>query len=161
MSRAPRLRRGRWFADLKAEALAWWVRASSDQRLGSVMRSHVRRVLLWQIFRTISQRAQPERRLNAVVEFRISGRRGGGIDRYQLLLADGRCRTSRHTRRTPAVSLELEPVAFLRLVGGTASPERLLLAGKLKLRGRLLLALALPSALRLPARRPGRGRGSG
>lgn len=45
-------------------------------------------------------------------------------------------------------------MAFLSLVGGTASPQRLLIGGKLKLRGDLLLALALPSALRLPKRRP-------
>ena len=59
--------RRRWLPDLKAEALAWWVSASSDQRLQSVMRSHLRTVLLWQIFRTIRQRAQPEKRVNAVV----------------------------------------------------------------------------------------------
>jgi SCP-2 sterol transfer family len=51
------------------------------------------------------------------------------------------------------VTLELEPVAFLRLVGGSASPQRLLIAGKLKLHGDLVVALALPNALRLPGRR--------
>ena len=114
------------------------------------MRSRLRGVLLWQIFRTIRQRAQPDARLNAVVEFRITGRRDGGIDRYQLMLTDGRCTTSRRGGRTPALTLELEPVAFLRLVGATASATRLLIARKLKLRGDLMLALALPAALRLP-----------
>lgn len=118
------------------------------------MRSHIRGVLLWQIFRTIRQRAQPRKSLNAVVEFRITGRRDGGIDRYRLAFSGGRCRASRQDGTTPALTLELEPVAFLRLVGGTASPQRLLLAGKLKLRGDLLLALALPTTLRLPKRRP-------
>lgn len=148
--------RRRWFPDLKAEALAWWVSGASDQRLESLMRSHLRGLLLWQIFRTISQRAEPEKRVNAVVEFRITGRRDGGDDRYQLALTDGRCRTSRHGLRRPALTLELEPVAFLRLVGGTASPQRLLLAGKLKLRGDLILALALPGTLRLPKGPPPR-----
>ena len=142
-----------WFADLKAEALAWWVRAASDARLRSVMHSPLRGVLLWEIFRTIRQRARPEKRINATVEFRIGGRRDGGIDRYRLTLADGRCRASRRNGRRPALTLELEPVAFLRLVGGTASPQRLLLAGKLRLRGDLILALALPRTLRVPRRR--------
>ena len=145
--------RRRWLPDLKAEGLAWWVRASSDERLRRVMDSHVRGVLLWQVFRTIRQRAQPDKRVDAVVEFRISGRRGGGVDSYRLMLVDGRGRTSRHNRRTPALTLELEPVAFLRLVGGTASPQRLALAGKLRLRGDLVLALALPKTLRIPRRR--------
>lgn len=117
------------------------------------MRSRLRGVLLWQIVRTIRQRAQPDTRLNAVVEFRITGRRDGGSDRYQLTLIDGRCEASRRCRRRPALTLELDPVAFLRLVGGTAGPQRLLIAGKLKLRGDLVLALALPTALRLPGRR--------
>jgi hypothetical protein len=146
--------RKRWFPDLKAKALVWWVSRASDRRLQSVMRSRLRGVLLWQIFRTIRQRAQPDARLNAVVEFRITGRRDGGIDRYQLMLTDGRCRRSRRGGRTPALTLELEPVAFLRLLGATAGATRLLIAGKLKLRGDLMLALALPAALRLPRRRP-------
>jgi len=111
-------------------------------------------VLLWQIVRTIAQRAQPDARVEAVVEFRITGRRDGAIDRYQITLSNGRARASRGTGPAPALTLELEPVAFLRLVGGTASPQRLLIAGKLKLRGDLILALALPTALRIPKGRP-------
>ena len=118
------------------------------------MRGPLRGAVLWQIFRTIRQRAQPDARVDAVVEFRITGRRDGGIDRYQLALTDGRGRRPRHDTRKPALTLELDPVAFLRLVGGTASAERLLIAGKLKPRGDLLLALALPTALRVPRRRP-------
>ena len=111
-------------------------------------------VLLWQIFRTIAQRAQPDARVEAVVEFRITGRRDGRISRYQITLINGRARASRGTGPAPALTLELEPVAFLRLVGGTASPQRLLIMGKLKLRGDLILALALPTALRIPGGRP-------
>ena len=118
------------------------------------MRGRLRGVLLWQIFRTILQRAQPDSRVDAVVEFRIMGRRDGVTDRYQLALIDGRGRRPRRDAPRPALTLELEPVAFLRLVGGTASAQRLLIAGKLKVRGDLLLALALPRALRIPRRRP-------
>lgn len=146
--------RRRLFADLKAEAFAWWVRTAPDQRLRSVMRSRCRSVLLWAIFRTIRQRAQPDTRVNAVVEFGIAGRRDGGIDRYQLAFTNGRCMTSRHNRRKPALTLTIEPVAVLHLAGGIASPQRLFIAGRLKLRGDLILALALPATLRIPGRRP-------
>jgi SCP-2 sterol transfer family len=146
--------RKHWFADLKAEALACYVGRTSDQRLESVIRSRVRGVLLWLIFRTIRQRAQPHLRVNAVVEFRITGRRDGGVDRYRLALAGGRASEPRLAGQEPALTLELEPVAFLRLASGTASPQRLLIARKLKLHGDLMLALALPTALRLPTSRP-------
>lgn len=149
-------RRGRRLPDLKAEALAWWVSRASDRRLHWVMHSRLRGVLTWQIFRTMRQRAHPDPHINAVVEFRITGRGDGGIDRHQLALAGGQCRTSAHGVRKPALTLELEPVAFLRLVTGASSPERLLISGKLKLGGNLLLALALPTALRLPKGRPPR-----
>jgi putative sterol carrier protein len=117
------------------------------------MRGRLRGLVLWQIFRTIRRRAQPDPRVDAVVEFRITGRRDGGIDRYQLALIDGRGRRPEHDEPKPALTLELEPVALLRLIGGTASAERLLIAGKLKVRGDLLLALALPTALGAPRRR--------
>ena len=54
------------------------------------MRGWLGGVLLWQIFRTIAQRAQPDARVEAVVEFRITGRRDGGINRYQITLINGR-----------------------------------------------------------------------
>src|ERR1035438_9030946 len=44
MKTVERRPRRRWFPDLKAEALAWWVRRASDQRLQSVMRSRLRGV---------------------------------------------------------------------------------------------------------------------
>jgi putative sterol carrier protein len=94
------------------------------------------------------------------VEFRITGRRDGRINRYQITLNNGRGRASRGAGPAPTLTLELEPVAFLRLVGGTASPQRLLIAGKLKLHGDLILALALPTALRIPQGRPPRTRPS-
>jgi len=143
-----------WFADLKTDALGWWVRRTGDERLRRVIASRCRGVLLWLIFRTIRQRAQPDTRVNAVVEFRITGRRDGGVDRYRLALSGGRASKSGLAGQEPALTLELEPVAFLRLAGGTASPQRLLIARKLKLHGDLMLALALPTALRLPTSRP-------
>jgi hypothetical protein len=105
-------RRPRWFADLKAEALACWVTSTSEPRLRSVMRGRLRGVLLWQIFRTIRRRAQPDPRLNAVVEFRITGRRDGGMDRYRFALIDGRGKRPSREAREPALTIELEPVAF-------------------------------------------------
>jgi hypothetical protein len=154
MKTVKRRPRKHWFADLKAEALTCWVKRTSDQRLLSVIRSPVRGVLLWLIFRTIRQRAQPDTRVNAVIKFRITGRRDGGVDCYRLALTGGRASKSGLAGQEPALTLELEPVALLQLAGGTASPQRLLIARKLKLHGDLMLALALPTALRLPTSRP-------
>ena len=78
------------------------------------MRGWLGGVLLWQIFRTIAQRAQPDARVEAVVEFRITG---GGTAR--LPLPDHAHQRPRQGIErpgpAPALTLELEPVAFLRL----------------------------------------------
>jgi hypothetical protein len=107
---------------------------------------------MWQVFRTMRQRVDRQRAkgIDAVVEFRVAGRRDGGIDRYQVAIADGRCMTSRRGTGEPAVTLGLGPVAFLRMVGGDVSGPRLLIAGRLKLRGDLLLAARLPRVLNVP-----------
>ncbi len=144
----------RRYGDVKAQWLTIWVRSASDDRLAAVMRSPLRRLLVGAIVRTIAQRAQPGAGVNATVEFRVRGRRGGGSDRYRVTLAGGRGRASRRGHRPPALTLELEPVAFLRLTGGTAGILRLLIAGTLRLRGDLALALVLPAALRLPTVQP-------
>jgi hypothetical protein len=93
----------RWLADRKAEMFARWVRHASDERLGSVMHSPLRGILLWQVFRTICQRFDRARaaKLDAVVEFRIRGRRPGRLDRYQVAVAGGDCATRRRGERTP------------------------------------------------------------
>ncbi len=138
------------FADFKAEALARWVRAAHEEKLESVMGSRLRQVILWQIVRTIGQRAAPDEHLDAVLEFRITGRPDGDADRYQLTLAAGRCATSRRDLRQPTLTFEIDAVAFLRLTGGTVSVHRLILTRRLKLSGDLWLALSLPRMLRLP-----------
>jgi hypothetical protein len=68
-------------------------------------------------FRTIRQRAEHESRVDAVVEFRITGGQDGRIDRYQLALIDGQGRTPRRDAPGPALTLELEPAVRVRLVG--------------------------------------------
>jgi len=139
-------------ADRKAELLARWVKAATDERLEAVMRGLHRRVLLWQIFRTMRQRVDPDRGWggDAVVEFRIRRHRADGVDRYQLVIAEGRCTTTRSAKRTPTLTLEMQPVVFLRLVGGAASAPALILTRKLRVSGDLLLAARLPTLLKIP-----------
>lgn len=116
------------------------------------MRGSLRGILLWQIFTTMRQRFDGDRgrRVEAVVEFRI-GRPGRRlVDRYQLVMAGGRCRRPRHGTLTPTVTLEVDSVSFLRLVGGVAGAPGLLLRGRLKVGGDLLLAARLPTLLNIP-----------
>ncbi len=139
-------------ADGQAQMLRRWVAGASDDRLESVMRGPLRRVLLWQIFRTMGRRFDAERggRVEAVVEFRVGRPGPGPADRRQLVMAGGRCRAPRRRTDAPTLTLELDSVSFLRLVAGSTGAPWLLLRGKLRIGGDLLLAARLPGLLRIP-----------
>ena len=132
--------------------LARWVAGASDERLESVMRSPLRAVLLSQILRTTRQRFDParSRELDAVVEFAIRRPGRHGVDHCQIALVDGRCTTQRRGNQVPTVVLALDSVSFLRLAGGAIPAATLLLSGRLRVRGDLLLAARLPRLLGIP-----------
>ena len=139
-------------ADFKARLFARWVAGASTPQLERVMRSPLRRMLLWQIFQTMRRRVDPARAagVDAVIEFRI--RRSGGTpaERAQVVLAGGRCTTSRGGDRRPSVTLDMGPATFLRLVGGASSAPKLMLQGRLWVWGDLMLAARLPELLNIP-----------
>jgi putative sterol carrier protein len=146
-------------ADLKAQSLAAWVADASDERLARVMRGPLRRVLLWQIFRTMGQRFDPERAegIDAVVEFQVKDGRDGRTDHRQVTIADGRCTTSARRLGEPTLTVAVGPVAFLKLVSGESGPRRLMVTGRLRVRGDLRLALRLPGVLGVPRQPTGGG----
>ena len=139
--------------------LARWVAGAPPERLDAVMSGPLRGLLLWQIFRTMGRRFDPDQApgLDAVVEFRIRGSRPGSVDRFQVVVAAGRCRATRGGGRAPTVTLDMGPVSFLRLVGGADGALRLILRGKLRVWGDPVLALRLPRLLNIPGR-PANGR---
>jgi hypothetical protein len=65
-------------------------------------------------------------------------------------MAGGRCRRPRHRRQAARVILEMDSVSLLRLIGGAAGAPGLLVRGRLKVAGDLLVAAPLPTLLRFP-----------
>src|SRR5437773_1722052 len=94
-------------SDLVANRFARVVRASSKGRLERAMRGPQRRVILTQIFRAMPRQYRREAAgdVEAVVHWEIGGGRNGAADRYEMVLADGRCRTSRRPRREPNLTI--------------------------------------------------------
>ena len=147
------LRRARrWVADCRAELFARWVARASTDQLEAVMQSPLRGVLLWQVFRTMRQRFDGDRAsgVDAVVEFRIRRSGAGRADCYQVMIAGGRCETTRGPRWAATVTLDMGAASFLRLVGGAAGAPKLVLLGKLRVWGDPLLAARLPGLLNIP-----------
>jgi putative sterol carrier protein len=99
----------------------------------------------------MERRFEPERAagLNAVVQWEIA-RPGGGADRWQLVIGDGRCRATRRLDREPTLTLKLDDVTFLDLVTGAANGPALYMSGRLRVEGDPMRAAALTSAFKVP-----------
>ena len=110
------------------------------------------------VIRTV-KRAMPRRfnadkagELQAVVEFWITGGRGGRSENWQVVIEDRSCRVTEVLEREPDLTVEIDGVPFLKLITGTAAGPALFLKGDLKLQGDLMLASRLPRIFRPPRR---------
>ena len=87
---------------------------------------------------------------DAVIEWRIFDKPGGGYDRYQVVIRDGACRVEKEADLSPRVTFKLKPVDFLKLVTGNAAGPVMLMTGKLKIEGDLMFAAGVQSLFQIP-----------
>ena len=88
--------------------------------------------------------------LDAVIHWRIGDRPDGGVDTYQLVIADGRCELSPRPEAEAALTLSLGAVEFLQLITGNAHPVLLVMRGKLKTTGDLAVTAKFPTLFDIP-----------
>lgn len=127
------------------------VRDATDEQLEEGIAAN-RTAILEQIFEAMPARLNPARvaRMSAVVDWEISGLGGGGVDRYRVVIRDGRCAVMREGDEPADVTFRLGPVDFVKLVGGRVSGPELFLFGRLEIRGNLMLAARMPSLFSIP-----------
>lgn len=89
--------------------------------------------------RFAAERAQ---RLRAVVELRV-GNRPPDIERFQLVIADGRCDLAERPL-PPTTIIEVDPEDLADLLGGRTKVAQLFMSQRLRVRGDMLLAARLP-----------------
>lgn len=127
------------------------VAGASDDQLREGLATN-RDQILGEIFNRMPERFDPQRAggVDAVVEWRIGDRLGGGRDEWHLIIAGGVCRVVQGPADSPTVTLELSPLNFIKLITNNASGPRLFLFGKLKITGNLGLAVRMQSFFRIP-----------
>ncbi len=86
----------------------------------------------------------------AVIEWRILDKPGGGYDRYQVVVTGGTCAVEKDGGHAPRVTFKLKPVDFLKLVTGSAMGPLMFMTGKLKIDGDLMFAATVQSLFRIP-----------
>jgi putative sterol carrier protein len=137
--------------DIDSGAFSSWVRGASDSELASLI-GEDRDALLDEIFRRMEHHFDRAAAgdLDAVIEWRIVDRPGGGLDRYQARIAGGRCRVQRDGSDAPRLTIDIRPAEFLRVVTGAVSGPRLFMLRRVRVGGDLMLAGRLASLFRIP-----------
>ena len=88
--------------------------------------------------------------IDAVVHWVIGDRPDGGADTYELVIANGACRLSARPDRSPALTLTIGAVDFVKLVTGNAHAVALVMRGKMKTNGDVKLTAKFPTLFDVP-----------
>ena|SRR2546425_3971149 len=131
------------------------VRDATDDQLAEGM-SINRDLILEQIFAAMPSQLNEEAVAGValVADWKILDRPDGGVDCWQVAIADGACTVVREGNQRPDVTFSIKPVDFVKLVTGNAHGPKLFLFGSLKIRGDLLKAARYQSYFRRPRARP-------
>jgi putative sterol carrier protein len=123
-----------------------------DQLAAGMADEQVRTLVLEGIFSQWAEHFDSQKAgdTDAVLEWRILDKPGGGYDRYQVAIANGHCTVEKDGEHAPRVTFTMKPVDFLKLVTGNAAGPMMFMTGKLKLEGDLMFAATVQSLFRIP-----------
>jgi putative sterol carrier protein len=123
-----------------------------DQLAAGMADEQVRTLVLDGIFSQMEEHFHGEEagHTEAVLEWRIFDKPGGGYDRYQVVVTGGTCSVEKDGEHAPRVTFKLKPVDFLKLVTGNAAGPMMFMTGKLKIDGDLMFAAGVQSLFRIP-----------
>src|SRR5437868_6742531 len=140
------------FTNLEPKEFAALVKNTPDAQLADVMNSDARAKVLDTIFSRLRERfrADRSRSTNAIIHWSITGRRDGGVDTYELPIANGACTLSPRPDQDPKLAITVGPVDFLKVVSGNGNPIMMFMTGKLKAKGDLGLAANIANLFDMP-----------
>ncbi len=104
------------------------------------------------IFDGMSEHFLPENAegLDAVLEWRLTGKPDAENDRWQVVIKDKECKISRDSSETPSVSMELTGVDFVKLAAQKIVGPALFTSGRLKIEGDMTLAARFQILFKVP-----------
>lgn len=145
------------FAGISPAEFARLVKRTSHTMLAKAMRSEHRDRIVETIFAAIPSMFRPDHAagLNAVIHWHVTGRPDGGVDAYQITIANRTCAVERltdpdHPVVAPRLKISMDGVAFLQLVAGTTNPAMMFMMGKIKAKGDISMAATIGNYFNLP-----------
>jgi putative sterol carrier protein len=140
------------FTSLDPEQVAGTISSATDEQLREALSGPQREAIIGEVFRRMERHFKPSSAtgVDAVIHWKITGRRGGQIDHYEVVLRDGTCTARKAPQHEPRVTLTLDGVDFMRLVTGNAAGPMLFMSGKLKIEGDLMFSAQIQSMFTIP-----------
>jgi putative sterol carrier protein len=140
------------FANVDPKQFAQLVKTTPDSQLADVMKSDTRGKVLDSIFARFPElfRADRAGATNAIIHWNITDRADGGVDTYELVIANGTCVLSPSADQDPKLAITVGPVDFLKVVSGNGNPMMMFMTGKLKAKGDLGLAANIAQLFDIP-----------
>jgi putative sterol carrier protein len=123
-----------------------------DQLAAGMANAQARELVLEGIFSQMAEHfdGQKAGHTEAVIEWQILDKPGGGADRYQVVVTGGTCSVEKDGGHAPRVTFKLKPVDFLKLVTGNAAGPMMFMTGKLKIDGDVMFAAGVQGLFRMP-----------
>jgi putative sterol carrier protein len=137
---------------VRAEDFSRSIGETPEAELREGMRGPLRDQVIAEVFQRMEQHFKPDGGEDAVIHWAIAGRSDGGVDRWEVVVAERRCTASPEPRSDPRVTLSLDGVDFLKLVTGNVSGPTLFMSGKLRIEGDLIFSTRIQSMFTIPAR---------
>jgi putative sterol carrier protein len=140
------------FGSVDPKKFAQLVKNAPADQIKAVMQSEQRAKVLDEIFGRMPAlfRADRAGSTNAVIHWNVGDRPDGGVDTYELVIANGACTLSPEPANDPKLSLTVGAVDFLKVVSGNGNPVMLFMTGKLKAKGDLGLAANIANLFDIP-----------
>jgi putative sterol carrier protein len=140
------------FSSVDPKQFAAMVKSAPADQIKEVMQGEQRGKVLNAIFDRMPTLFRPDRagNTNAVIHWNVGDRPDGGVDTYELVIANGKCTLSPQPVNDPKLSLTLGAVDFLKVVSGNGNPVMMFMTGKLKAKGDLGLAANIANLFDIP-----------
>lgn len=134
-----------------AEAFVTGVRRAPDELRRFATRGPARNLLAAQIFAGMAREFDRDRgaEIDAVVRWEV-GEQGADPAIWSLVIAGGRCRVSRDPDLEAQTVVMLDHETLLELATGALNPPQAYIAGRLRMRGDVMLAQRLSALFRVP-----------
>jgi putative sterol carrier protein len=121
-------------------ALATLVEGKSDEEITNFVKEQGADTVMQPIFTGMEQHFLPDKAAgkNAVIQYDITS--PDGTESWQVVIADGACKTSKGAEKEANVTLQLALPDFLRLISGKLNGVQAFMSGKLKIKGDMMMA---------------------